>query len=43
MPGGNWFAWPEKALAVSQFMQSKVGRFIHTSLAENDETKSDDR
>jgi hypothetical protein len=40
MPGGNWFAWPVKALAASQFMPSEVANFIHTAQAENYEQKT---
>jgi hypothetical protein len=39
MPGGNWFAWPVKALAANQFVPSEVASFIHTAQAANFEQK----
>jgi hypothetical protein len=40
MPGGNWLAWPVKALAANQFVPSEVASFIHTAQAQNYEQKN---
>jgi hypothetical protein len=43
LPGGNWLAWPVKALAASHFVPSEVARFIHTATSGKVCTKNGDR